>query len=668
VRFGTCAVPFAAALVALSTAGATGGQPAAGRLVFATGGDGVSDRLEIAAVSASGTGFRKLTHHRPTGGGPTWSPNGRHIRFFAYDRFRDQASRWRMRPDGSGVRRLPHLDDSVPSPDGRRFIVGTRHGFEVRDSRNRRLRRLRLPLTAEESVEDFVWSPDSRWVALDVVGEASNNEYIRVVVLGVAPGAGNRSIGPKKHGSAVVFDSWAPRRGQFSIDESGRLFVATVRGGRGRLLARNAGVQRSSWAPDGRRLAFAGISGGIYVAGVGAQRRIVRTRARGSQVRQVAVSWAPRGQMIAYLDRGGIYVVRSDGRDARKVVTTPLASTSLPSWARDGKRFTYSVETDIFVARPGSHSPRRVTRHLWDGSVEWSPDGSQLAFIRGPSRAQYPLGPHVYVMNANGSRVRRVGLGRSPSWAPDGRRLAYVVPTATGSRQGLLGDSRIVVAELGSGSGRSVGVGVHPAWSPDGTQIAFMRYGFGKDDEGFYVNASALFVMRGDGTDVRQLMSSRLLGCGTIYGNPSWSPDGSTLALAVVTWDGECDTRLDGLKLVDASSGSARTFDVLGRQVAWSLDGGSLAYTSGPRLGILTADGTRDTVIAHDRPGITYADPQWSPDGARVAYVEAWEDDSERGQRPTWDVYVANADGSGRQRVTRTPGVEGSLDWSAAGT
>jgi Tol biopolymer transport system component len=194
-----------------------------------------------------------------------------------------------------------------------------------------------------------------------------------------------------------------------------------------------------------------------------------------------------------------------------------------------------------------------------------------------------------------------------------------------------------------------------------------MRYGFGKDDEGFYVNASALFVMRSDGTAVRQLMSTRLRDCGTIYGNPSWSPDGSTIALAVVTWDGDCETRPDGMKLVDPSSGSARQFDVPGRQVVWSRDGAWLAYTNGARVGILAPDGTRNTVIVGDRLGVTYADPRWSPDGGRVAFIEEREGDFETGRRSTWDVYVVNADGSGKKRLSRTPGVEGSLDWSAAG-
>lgn len=179
----------------------------------------------------------------------------------------------------------------------------------------------------------------------------------------------------------------------------------------------------------------------------------------------MAISWAPRGDVIAYVDKGGIYLVRSDGRNPRRIVTAPLGSTSLPSWARSGKQFTYSARTDIFVARLGARSPKRLTRHLWDDSVVWSPDASQLAFIRGPSGLPDPLQIYVHVMNAKGSRVRRVGRGHSPSWAPDGNRLAYVVPTPTGIPRGSLGDSRIVVAELASGSRRPVGGGVKPAWS-----------------------------------------------------------------------------------------------------------------------------------------------------------------------------------------------------------
>jgi hypothetical protein len=161
-----------------------------------------------------------------------------------------------MRPDGSGVQKLTLPAGAMPSDDGRRFAVWTRYGLEVRDRRNRRLRRVRVPLTANEGVENAIWSPDGRWLALDVLGESTDNEYVRVVVVGVAAGASNRSIGPKKGGSQVVFDSWSPRSGRFTVDVSGRLYVATVHAGRGRLVHGTSGLS----VPPGRQMPGAWLS------------------------------------------------------------------------------------------------------------------------------------------------------------------------------------------------------------------------------------------------------------------------------------------------------------------------------------------------------------------------------------------------------------------------
>ncbi len=50
---------------------------------------------------------------------------------------------------------------------------------------------------------------------------------------------------------------------------------------------------------------------------------------------------------------------------------------------------------------------------------------------------------------------------------------------------------------------------------------------------------------------------------------------------------------------------------------------------------------------------------RWSPDGQKIAFT-AWSD-------KTSDVFVVNADGSGKQRLTSDPGWEGGVAWSPDG-
>ena len=52
------------------------------------------------------------------------------------------------------------------------------------------------------------------------------------------------------------------------------------------------------------------------------------------------------------------------------------------------------------------------------GSADWSPDGKQIAFD------QYST-TSIYLVNADGTGLKRIGRGVMPTFPPDGRRLAF---------------------------------------------------------------------------------------------------------------------------------------------------------------------------------------------------------------------------------------------------
>ncbi len=54
------------------------------------------------------------------------------------------------------------------------------------------------------------------------------------------------------------------------------------------------------------------------------------------------------------------------------------------------------------------------------------------------------------------------------------------------------------------------------------------------------------------------------------------------------------------------------------------------------------------------------SDPAWSPDGRKIAFLGMADDGNT-------DVYVVRADGLGRKRLTRHPGVDGNPAWSPDG-
>jgi TolB protein len=102
------------------------------------------------------------------------------------------------------------------------------------------------------------------------------------------------------------------------------------------------------------------------------------------------------------------------------------------------------------------------------------------------------------------------------SFAPDCDHLVFEYNTTEGVDVYTIkldGTGRTRLSPAGPGNDSQ------PDWSPDGTRIAFARRIDDQDTQ--------IFVMRPDGTDVRQLTHE--VGW---HGYPSWSPDGTMIAYA----------------------------------------------------------------------------------------------------------------------------------------
>ncbi len=218
---------------------------------------------------------------------------------------------------------------------------------------------------------------------------------------------------------------------------------------------------------------------------------------------------------------------------------------------------------------------RRLTHDGGSYGPSFSPDGSRIVFSSVGDEGEVSdttgaTGLDFYVMAADGSGRRRVLEGdedASPAWSPDGDQIAFVRGGGAYGA-GLIfvvdpdreGSARLLVEQDGPGNDSD------PAWSPDGTQLAFVR----AEPEGL----SHLMVADADGSDARSVLERP-----EVLSSPSWSPDGTTLAFTVVGQGGQSR---GSIALLDLEEGSVETVAERGWAPVWSASGRLYGYGRAP--------------------------------------------------------------------------------------
>lgn len=175
-----------------------------------------------------------------------------------------------------------------------------------------------------------------------------------------------------------------------------------------------------------------------------------------------------------------------------------------------------------------------------------------------------------------------------------------------------------------------------PRWSPDGTKIAYERdieIGFDRDE---IVRQRVIYVMNADGSGQRRLSPPRVTDS-----DPTWSPDGRTLAF-VRSGLGDLSNDLglaDDIWLMNADGSGSRRLTrgrTLDRDPDWAPDGRRIAYVevtpNNLRVFVINTNGTGRRPLVGKPHGTT--DPRWSPDGRRVAFL-GWKDKNLYAARPT---------------------------------
>jgi Tol biopolymer transport system component len=275
-------------------------------------------------------------------------------------------------------------------------------------------------------------------------------------------------------------------------------------------------------------------------------------------------------------------------------------------------------------------------------------------------------GSGIVVMEPDGDGQTSVAQGADPAWSADGQKIAF----ATGGAGNL---DIFVMNANGSGqtnltnTPEADGVEFDPTWSPDGQKIAFAK--FPDEDSAGHGDGAQIWVMNANGSGQTQLTSGAIGDEGDEGDEePVWSPDGLKIAFTseavpgpegvrnrdifVMNSDGSGQTNITN------TAGAATQPEEFEEDPNWSPDGQKIAFDAFGQIFVMNANGSGRSTLSSSGA----FDPAWSPDGQKIVF------ESDRSPHlGNHEIYVMNADGSGQTRVTNNAAHDFAPDWQPLG-
>jgi len=298
-----------------------------------------------------------------------------------------------------------------------------------------------------------------------------------------------RSVGEAQispNGTHIVYTIVHNDRSGLPYTETRLMDVST--GQSSRLVDDNNPAAGTRWSPDGRSIAYfgsaAGKSGLIVAKADGSSPEIVasiQSTNHSMPSTGERISWSPDGTKIAFVSA----TPRPEADDASGDPVVITRYLYKPTASNGPSRFDDNRRSHVFVADLSTKQIRQMTDGIYyEHSVVWSPKGNEILFVS--NRESDPdrfFNYDIFTVRVADSTVHRLTNTESveyrPVWSPDGTMIAY-----QGTKRGLsssettMEDTHIWIMNADGSNRREVGLTIDnrqgaPEWSPDGTSLYF---------------------------------------------------------------------------------------------------------------------------------------------------------------------------------------------------
>jgi dipeptidyl aminopeptidase/acylaminoacyl peptidase len=279
--------------------------------------------------------------------------------------------------------------------------------------------------------------------------------------------------------------------------------------------------------------------------------------------------WSPDNKYLSFISSrmgakdGQVWLLNRAGGEAVKV-TEIKGGVSDHAWSPDGKRLVLVVnepdpadktEKDKPEDEKKTPKPIVIDRYAFKRDVD--------GFLRGERT-------HLYLFDVETKKAEILTPGtfneEAPAWSPDGSQIAFIRRHGEGDVDKAPNHDLFVVEARAGAQPRRLTTTTaqetgRPAWSPDGKQIAYL---LGDELKYYAYDQSQLMVIPASGGEPRPLTRTLDRPVSSAF----WSADGSTLTFTIT------DDRAQHVGRVAASGGRVERV-VDGRRVVSNLSSGA---------------------------------------------------------------------------------------------